>query len=640
MALNSCLYKMFTTYPTIFGRTSGAAGWLNAIYTGIIALLLLAFTLRLFPKLYKKIKGRPSEALLRFAVAIYWVCASAYALRIFIQTLKIVSYTNAPDSYTAILFLLGAAVTACCGARAVYRLHSLLAGFAAVSIAAIAILGFKYSEPSLLAPIMGNGARAVFINGLSSLFLYTDIFFLPILFPSCRTEVNTKKTVLTACLTAVLLNTLIMLAVCMTHSPEAYKYSVIPIYPLTKMAYFGRFWSRLDALYLAAFMTSAMLYLSLALHMVYICVGSRAAVGGKITAAVLLCLISCTWLTGCFDSREVEESAYVIALGIDKKGNENNMYQYTFQVSNPLERGTKANINDEKSDKSPSENKGVTNIGISAHDFYSALDGIRGQLGKEPELTHLKLMVFSKELAEEGLSEHTTLLYKERETRPGIKLCMANSAEGFLNGVSPRLEQSTARYYELLFNEKNVPYAPITELWRFVSDNGDLGADAVLPVANGEELTGFGVFHYGKLTALGDAHDAVLYKLLTGRCKNITVNTGTSAFSVSSLKKPRIKTDTKKKRIVIYNSLNASLIYGNSSDSSSLMDWVNVNTNEFLSKYASSETDILGLGRKLKKTAVSNSQILTQKDDFNLKNYTLCVKNHINFHKNVKNIQK
>ena len=47
MVFNSCLYKIFTTYPRSFGQISGSAGWLTALYTGLIFLAVLFLLLTL-----------------------------------------------------------------------------------------------------------------------------------------------------------------------------------------------------------------------------------------------------------------------------------------------------------------------------------------------------------------------------------------------------------------------------------------------------------------------------------------------------------------------------------------------------------------------------------------------------------------
>ena len=68
--------------------------------------------------------------------------------------------------------------------------------------------------------------------------------------------------------------------------------------------------------------------------------------------AALFALLLCLPLSGCYDSREVEETAYLIGLGIDKK---EDTLRYTFQISNPLETGTTSGKEEESPPPEQSE---------------------------------------------------------------------------------------------------------------------------------------------------------------------------------------------------------------------------------------------------------------------------------------------
>ena len=650
MVFNVCIYKMFTSYPVKFNEISGSAGWITALYTGVIFLIVLFALLLIFEKCKSKSLfelcinkgGRGTEAAVRMIATIYWIISAVYALREFAEVLQTVAYVNSPKPFLIFFFLLGAVVPAVCGARAVYRMHSLLAGFVGIVTAIIAALGFKYTQTEYLAPILGKGVYAVFCKGLSTLFLYIDIFFIFLLMPYCRPEVDIKKTVLTGAVLAVIINTVLVLIFSMTRTYETGGYYEIPIYPLAKSAYFGRFWSRFDASYLAAFITSGMLYLSLALHMISICIG-KIKWGKKQTLSGIICLIMCFVLSGCYDSREVEEGAYMIALGIDK-GNET-AYSYTFQISNPLEFGENSESGEmskpEQNDESEEEpNKGVNNITIESDDFYTALDQLKSRLGKEPELEHLKLIAFSRELAQEGLLMHSTLLYREREVRPDTKLCLAESARDFLLSVKPELEQSTARYYELLFREENMPYAPVTEIREFVSKTNDTAQDSVIPIAKDKEIIGMGIFHDGKMVAEADEYHTLLYKLLSGKSRNAVICAGDSTFSVTSQNAADISIDRQSSKIIVENSFKANLIHGEAGDGEILTNQLEKDMSVFLSENAEASADILGLREELRKKTKTQVEWDRLEEEKGLNEFTIYVKINIKIERNAFNLQK
>ena len=626
ITFNVCVYKMLTSYPSVFGKISANAGWLTALYCGAVFLAVTALLLFIYNKYSYLLSNGVPGRILRIVAAVYWVFSAAYALREFTETAKTVSYTNTPVIIIAFFFLLAAVITAICGAKAVYRLHSLTEVFIAAVIAAIALLGLKYADIGYLFPILGNGAKSVFADGLSSLFLYSDIVFIIPLIKHCRSDVKPPRIVFFSAAAAVLVNVFVMLSACAAN----FSGDTVPIYPLTKMAYFGRFWSRLDSLYLIALISSGMLYLALALHMISLCL--KNTFKPKSAAAVFLCAVLCFCLSGCYDSREVEESAYMIALGIDCA--DNDMYNYTFQLSNPLELGDNSDFGEmgetETDAGSSGQNKGVNNITVSAADFYSALDILRGGIGKEPELSHIKLIVFSKEAAAKGLKSHTALLYKEKETRPGIKLCLAESAEKFLSGIKPQLEQSTARYYELLFDSENIPYAPITDLRTFVSDSDAHDSAAVIPIAADGQIRGMGIFSGDKMVASADAYDAMLYKLLIGKCKNVAISAEGTGFILNSAKPPRIIVSPDGKSAIVENKLNARVVYGDTTSAGSLKEKLDADISGFLEKYSSDIIDLIGIHRYIKRKSTDLAQLQTNDDKFQYNKMEIYSKNIIN----------
>ena len=104
-------------------------------------------------------------------------------------------------------------------------------------------------------------------------------------------------------------------------------------------------------------------------------------------------------LCGCHDSNEIETNAYIVALGVDTSENK---FEYTFQISNPLDSGGSIGAGKKTAENSDDEsdgNKTVDNICINANNLYSAIDKLQSVLSKNINLSHMKLAVFSKTVA-------------------------------------------------------------------------------------------------------------------------------------------------------------------------------------------------------------------------------------------------
>ena len=294
----------------------------------------------------------------------------------------------------------------------------------------------------------------------------------------------------------------------------------------------------------------------------------------KIFALFFIC--ASVFLCGCYDASEIEETAYLIALGIDSTGEEGG-YQYTFQLAAPLAiSGGGGEEGGGGSSDGGSENKTVKNVLIGAPDFYTAKNMLTNYLSKSLNMSHLKLIVCSEDFAQNSLKKHAELFLQEREIRPGTFVALSDGkAEEFLKAVNPDLEGSTSKYYELSNSEKTLIYAPSVRLSDFLNSSENFDKSAVLPLAltsdkesadefnveeddsgiknssqnrvsdSKAELYGMGIFKDGVLKGKMSGDEALFYNILTGSEKRFTFSVTDKknegeviSFDVQVLKKP------------------------------------------------------------------------------------------------------
>lgn len=381
-------------------------------------------------------------------------------------------------------------------------------------------------------------------------------------------------------------------------------------------------------------------------------------------------------LSGCYDSREIDETGYMIAMGIDKGAQPNNL-RFTFQFSNPLATGggeessgggKGADKGEEQTDGEvwDSGNPTVTNISVEAPDYYIAGNLLHDFMSKQPNLSHIKLIVFSADLAREGILEHSQLLMQEREIRPNTNIAVARtSAEAFLKSVNPKLEENTAKYYELLTKDDSMVYAPMVELREFVDSMTGRARSPVLPLAGvsasrdkletaegtnedlspdrtirnayftaGEiprlsdvksEIIGMAVFRDKKMVGEMDGDSAMLYRILCGEVK-------TAFFSVPDMhdgekditfqiwmnKKPRyqVKLEGSVPNISVDLDINANFLGAQISDSwdydrleQYAQQILQKELNSFLEQICKEyQADILGFGNVAKRQCLTWKQ--------------------------------
>ncbi len=156
---------------------------------------------------------------------------------------------------------------------------------------------------------------------------------------------------------------------------------------------------------------------------------------------LLMILTGLLFTSGCYDAIEIDEMVYVVALGLDSGINGDVRMTMLFAV--PIAVGV---------GPEPGEvDKSTTLITVEAPTIYGGMNIANSMLSKKVNLSHAKLVVISKELAQKGIEKYVNTFNRFREFRPNTYLGIARGrAEDFLKESKPILEANPAKYYELL----------------------------------------------------------------------------------------------------------------------------------------------------------------------------------------------
>ncbi len=274
----------------------------------------------------------------------------------------------------------------------------------------------------------------------------------------------------------------------------------------------------------------------------------------KLLAILLMLLVF--FLGGCEYSHEITEMAFAVALGLDK-GEDG--IRFSIQFARPLSiagegggEGESSGVasGSEGGDETENKNKNTTMLTIEAEDVYTALSVAESSLSKRINLSHTKLLLFSAELAREGINDYVTLFMKNSQFSPNtytaVSLC---SAEEYMREVSPSLEVNPAKYYTLIFSQSNGDFMPAASLRELYFNLSAPGHEPVLPAAsidkegnardlstrtkrgdyeagelskgseNRTDVSGMAVLRDGKLSQVLSSHDAMAYHILIGQLR-------------------------------------------------------------------------------------------------------------------------
>ena len=280
IVINLSIYKIFTGYAKIFSDISGPAAPITALFSGVIVWLIVFGLFKIYEKNQNKtvVKmatqcfGKAGGRAVFLVITLYLLFSSSLTLRQTGELISAVSFPTAPIIFILLIVVLGAVVCCAQGFNAIANCHSIIIPVTLLIGGAVLTMGFSKGEKSYLAPYLGYGIERIFIKGLSSVGLYSDLIALFMLFPFAKEE-SYKRTALTSLGAGVLINTLVILGFTMI-APYAVADTIKhPYMQLVKLFSAGRFFQRIDGYFMYAIAGCGIL--SLATNIFFISYGAK-----------------------------------------------------------------------------------------------------------------------------------------------------------------------------------------------------------------------------------------------------------------------------------------------------------------------------------------------------------------------------
>ena len=155
----------------------------------------------------------------------------------------------------------------------------------------------------------------------------------------------------------------------------------------------------------------------------------------------------------------IDNIAYVTALGIDFS--EDNL-QVTFEFMDTSSF----------SSNQSSESTSLIINTVTATSVHSAINLLNAYIGKEINLAHCKVIVFSDEIASKGISSEITELMNDIQVRPTTNLIICRSkAIDYLEKSTSSLEKVLTKYYDIFPNSsKYTGYTSNITIGEFYND--------------------------------------------------------------------------------------------------------------------------------------------------------------------------
>ena len=175
------------------------------------------------------------------------------------------------------------------------------------------------------------------------------------------------------------------------------------------------------------------------------------------TFVFLLIVLFIVAFSSSYASLSMDNLAYVLAIGIDTS--DENTLEVTFQFSTT----TAASESGSTEKTTPVINS------VKASSLSNAFNLMNSYMGKEINMSHCKVIIFSESMAYQGISDEIYTLINDTQIRPSANIIVSKcEAKYYINQTKPELENLVSKYYEILTNSsKYTGYIPDSTIGDF-----------------------------------------------------------------------------------------------------------------------------------------------------------------------------
>lgn len=154
---------------------------------------------------------------------------------------------------------------------------------------------------------------------------------------------------------------------------------------------------------------------------------------------IVLIILFISSFSASYNSLNIDNSAFVIAIGIDKSTT--NKLKVTFEFLATSSSGNSA-----------SETQPILNT-VECSSITNGINMMNAHLGRKVNISHCKLIVFSEELAKDGISNEVYSLINEVQIRPTANIVVSKcNTRYYIQNSVPSLENLIPKYYDIFPN--------------------------------------------------------------------------------------------------------------------------------------------------------------------------------------------
>lgn len=155
---------------------------------------------------------------------------------------------------------------------------------------------------------------------------------------------------------------------------------------------------------------------------------------------IILIIILIIAFSSSYNYSNIDNLAFVVALGIDVSDTKN--IKVTFQFVKPPST----------SEGSNQESK-IFEDSVDCDSIINGINIMNSYIARKLDLSHCRVIIFSEEVAKNGISDYVYSLMNDVQVRPRSNIIVSKcSASYYIENSVPSLETSITKYYDIFHN--------------------------------------------------------------------------------------------------------------------------------------------------------------------------------------------
>lgn len=263
--------QIILNLPDVIIRTTGSSSWINVIYISIIAITFCALICKLFKPFSSSdildVSGYLGGNVLKFIIGIayfaFFIFVSGISLRYLANSIKLIYFEETPIIFLLMFFLFPTVIACKSGIKNIAQVNLMFMPILLISMLIILFATVKDFIPQRIFPILGFGADKTFLVGINNIFAFSGFAYLYFLIPILKNPEKFKKVAFISTIISAVYLFLGVICLLMMFSFISFSEELLSVYLLTRMIEFGRFFQRIDAIFILIWILAMISFLSI-----------------------------------------------------------------------------------------------------------------------------------------------------------------------------------------------------------------------------------------------------------------------------------------------------------------------------------------------------------------------------------------